>query len=72
MTQYKTLKEVKKKYNTTYVVQVGNLLQVQDANKVFHYLVENCTGWNDLGITSGTGNPTDINPEFFSKISEGE
>jgi hypothetical protein len=48
-----TKEEIKKKFNTTRIVEYENILQVQHyLTKEFHYLVENCYGWNILGVTS--------------------
>jgi hypothetical protein len=57
--EFLTEEEIKKHFNTTYLLKKGNIIQVQHyRSKIYHYLVENCYGWNTLEMQS-------INPHFF-------
>lgn len=64
--QFLNKQQIQKYFNTTKIVQIGNLIQVQHyATGIYHYLVKNSYGWNELGITS-------IRPDFFNQLVEGE
>ena len=51
--EFMTSGEIKKYYNTTKLDVMENVIQVFDyRTNQFHYLVENCHGWNKLPMTS--------------------
>lgn len=63
---FKTKQEIMKFFNTTKLVEHENIIQVFDFYmKEYHYLVENCYGWTESGMTS-------YEPKFFTQISTGE
>jgi len=59
MAQFLTEDQIKQAFNINHFIKSGNIIQVWSSEtQMYHYLVENCHGWSDTGMTS-------INPDFF-------